>query len=436
MTSTASASTESGTDTQPIYIRGASRAGVVLREPSGHIIHLLNASNVVFEDLTLQGPAVDSGTTSSSEGFRFWDGDPHRRVTIRRVTARGVDKGVVSDAGLQEILVYDCTFAGNNVWTQPFLDSNISWNDDGIRVPGQGNAVFNNTLSGFGDSFAINDGVLNAGVHFYRNDVRWTDDDAFEGDYGYRNITFYDNRIENSMTLVSFDPLNGGPAFVFRNFAINTGRSPYKFNNTNSGQFIYNNTVVRTNGTGNGSGGPWGWVQFNNGDQRAWGYRNNILVYQGTGNVLVMEAGGNNPIDFTNNAWYPNNEVWWSNSGGSFTSMADARANLPSTTPVFSTSTQRHQNDVISDADPFIVSISLGSTYLNQVTTLYSPFLAAGTSPRGAGVAIPGITDGFGGSAPDMGAMITGIPAPTWGDRGAGPADNVPPLPPTNLIAR
>jgi hypothetical protein len=124
---------------------------------------------------------------------------------------RGVDKGVVADHGLQEILVYDCTLIGNNVWTQPFLETNLSWNDDGIRVPGQGNAVFNNTLSGFGDSFAVNDGVVNAGVHFYRNDVRYTCDDAYEGDYGFRNMTFYDNRIENSMTLASFDPINGGP---------------------------------------------------------------------------------------------------------------------------------------------------------------------------------------------------------------------------------
>ena len=424
----------SGTDAQPIYIRGATRNGVILRDTAGQVLYMMNASNIVLEDLTLEGSGVDSGTNSSSEGIKFWSGALQQRVTIRRVTMRGVDKGVLADKDLRQILVYDCTFTGNNVWIQSFLETNTAWDDDGIRVPGQGNAVFNNTLAGFGDSFAVNDGVISAGVHFYRNDVRWTCDDGFEGDYGFRNITFYDNRIHNSMTLVSFDPIRGGPAFVFRNISINVGRSPFKFNNTNTGHFIYNNTVVRTNGYG--SGLDWGWNQSNNGDQRAWGFRNNIVIYRGTGNLMAMEASGQDPIDFTNNAFYPDRAVWWSNSGGSYSSMAAARVGLPQTTPVFGTSTMRHQNDVISDSDPFIVGVALGGTYLTQVTTFYTPFLAAGTAPRGAGVAIPGVTDGFSGSAPDMGAMITGIPAPIWGDRSTGPPDVVPPLPPANVIAR
>ena len=36
---------------------------------------------------------------------------------------------------------------------------------------------------------------------------------------------------------------------------------------------------------------------------------------------------------------------------------------------------------------------------------------------RGKGVAIPGVTDGFSGEAPDIGAIITGRPVPQYGDR-------------------
>jgi hypothetical protein len=424
----------SGTPSQPITIRGATRAGVVLRDPTNRVIYLFNSSDVVIEDMTLEGSGVDSGTNSSSEGIRFWAGPNQERVTIRRVTMLGVDKAVVADRDVRQLLVYDCRFAGNNLWTQPFLETNTSWDDDGVRVPGQGNAVFNNTMSGFGDTFAVNDGVQDVAIHFYRNDILWTCDDGFEGDYGYRNITFYDNRIHNSMTLASFDPIRGGPAFVFRNVAINTGRSPFKLNNTNSGHFFYNNTVVRTNGYGSGEG--WGWNQSNNGAQRAWGYCNNILIYRGTGNLMAMESGGNDPIDFTHNAWYPDRSVWWTSSGGSYSSMSAARAGLPSTTPVFGTSTRRHENDVISDADPFIVDVVLGATYLTQVTTLYAPFVGDGTTPRSAGMPVPGITDGFSGSAPDMGAMITGIQAPAWGDRSTGAPDTVPPSAPLNLRPR
>jgi hypothetical protein len=426
-----------GTDAQPIYIRGESRDGVVLRAAQDNVLKLMNAQNVIIENMTLQGSGVDSGKNASSEGVRFWDTFTQEKITIRRVTMRGVDKGVVTDGILRSLLVYDCTLMGNNVWDQSFLETGIGWNDDGVRCPGQGNAVFNNTLSGFGDSFAMNDGVQSAGVHFYRNVILWTCDDSYEGDYGYRNLTFYDNHIENAMTLASFDALYGGPAYVFRNVAINIGRGPYKLNSPNSGLFIYNNTLVRTNGMPNSSGDNWGWTQFNNGSQIAWAYRNNILIYRGTGNPLKMESTGNNPIDFTNNAWYPDGQIWWSNSGGSYTSLASTYAGLPATTPVFGTSTHRHQDDLISESNPFTTNIVLGSDYLTKITTFYTPTLASGSAPRGKGVAIPGVTDGFTGSAPDMGAVITGLGAPTWGDRDTGgTADTTPPAPPANLQAR
>jgi hypothetical protein len=99
--------------------------------------------------------------------------------------------------------------------------------------------------------------------------------------------------------------------------------------------------------------------------------------------------------------------------------MAQARSRLGATKPVFSGSTKRHEGCVISQSDPFVEDIKLGDNYLKRITRLYAPVLSDGTAPRGSGVAIPGITDGFSGQAPDMGAMITGVKAPTWGDRSA-----------------
>src|SRR5439155_18100680 len=126
---------------------------------------------------------------------------PQRRVTIRQITIDGVDMGIVASNSTQQLLVYDNTLIGNNVWDKEFLESNRTWNDDGIRVPGQGNAVFNNTLTGFGDSLAMNDGVENVGIHFYRNVISWTGDDAFECHYGVRNVRSYGNPGHNRTTL-------------------------------------------------------------------------------------------------------------------------------------------------------------------------------------------------------------------------------------------
>jgi hypothetical protein len=250
-------------------------------------------------------------------------------------------------------------------------------------------------------------------VYFYRNRVTMTGDDAFEGDYSTRNIGFYDNFITNSATFVSLDPLYSGPLYAFRNIAINTFRGPFKLNNTNTGFLFYNNTIVRTEGSTG-----WGWVQFNNGELRNWSYRNNLLVYLGdTGSLLAVESGGCDPIDFTHNAWYPDGAIWWSGSGASYGSLTEAIAGAgqPATTPVFGDSTLRHEHDVVSEENPFASPVTLGADHLTLVTTNEPPALADGVAASGAGVAIPNVTDGFAGAAPDIGAIIEGRPPPQYG---------------------
>ena len=430
---------KSGNDLQPIYIRGQSRRGTILEDRSGTILNLDACSHVIVENLALQGSGVDAGVKPASTGIFFWGGwagsKIKENVTIRNVTIAGVDRGVDVNTEIKQMLVYDNELLGNNRWDQDFyayggsgapgsgdgipdVDQNLFWNDDGIRLTGQGNAAFNNTISGFGDALAVEKGYQSIGVHFYRNDIRMSGDDALEGDYGSRNITFYDNRVHNAMTLVSLDPLWGGPFIAARNIGINIGRQPYKLNNTNTGMFFYNNTVVRTT---NPNKGAWGWEQPNNGPLRAWGYQNNILIYRGQGDgLLAMEPATQNPVDFTHNSWYPDGRVWWTRSGGSFRSLSAAAAALPATSPVFSGSAQRHEADQIAPANPFAAEIVLGATHRTEITAPYVPTLAPGMTPKNSGTPIVGITDGFSGTAPDRGAIISGRDIPVWGDRSAG----------------
>lgn len=404
----------SGTVDRPIYIRGESRNGVTLRDTTGRVLYLVGASDVVIENLTLEGSGTDSGTAARSVGIQMWSEYTPKRVTLRNLLIRKVDQGIVGSGRMEQFLIYDNTLVGNNVFDKETIESNASWNDDGIRVPGIGHAVFNNTLAGFGDALAVSARVNNVAVHFYRNRVLFTCDDAFEGDYAVRNVTFYDNRVQNSMTLASFDPLYGGPAFVFRNSAINVGRQPYKLNSKNTGMFFYNNTVVRIPGYRGGR--EWGWVQPDNGSLRGWGYRNNLLHFAGP-KLLAIESTGNNPIDFTHNGWYPDARVMWTKSGGSFSSIQSARTRLPDTEPVFGDSRRRHDGDVIAEANPFETAIRFPSSYDDPVLPLYEPKLAPGSRLRGAGAIIPGVTDSFAGGAPDIGAVITGRPIPVVGDR-------------------
>ncbi|MEM6994678.1 MAG: right-handed parallel beta-helix repeat-containing protein, partial [Myxococcota bacterium] len=326
------------------------------------------------------------------------------------VTMNGIDQGVVASGTVLSMLIYDCILRGNNPWDAAFIESNLTWNDDGLRIPGEGNCAFDNTISGFGDTCAVQDGVFSAAVFFYRNRIEMTGDDACEGDYSTRNFAFYDNHVSNCATALSLDPVWGGPLYFFRNIVVNTTRGPFKLNNTNSGFMIYNNTIVRTDGL---SG--WAWAQPNNGALVGWSYRNNLLLFAADGNLLALESSGNDPVDFTNNAWFPDGSVWWTNSGGSYGSLQEARDGLEPTVPLFGESTERHAADVLLEAEPFVDPVPLGADHLTEVTSLFVPTLADGSVAQGGGVAIDNVTDGFSGAAPDIGAVIAGRPLPEWG---------------------
>ena len=409
-----------GTAGSPIYIRGATREGTILHDTTGTVLELLDVSDLIVENLTIKGAETDSGTSSNSVGIAFGTASSTQlRVTIRDCTIHGVDKGIVASDEIQQALVYNNVLVGNNAWTGAMLSTSITWNDDGIRVPGSGNCVFQNTLHCFGDSlsFAQHSGgdteTENIGIHFYRNEIRKSCDDMVEGDHAHRNCTVYDNRGHNVMTMLSLDPLYGGPFLYARNIAINIGRSPYKFNSQNSGHFVYNNTYVRTNGAANHT--DWGWVQYSNGAQEYWGYRNNIGVYVGTGDPFAFESAGNTSLDFTHNSWYPNGDFWWTNSGGTRTSLA-ATSSLSAVTAVFSGATTRHANDNITVSSPWTAAVTVGADYLTAVSSTYTPTVSTGDNAKNSGIAIPNITDGFSGAAPDRGAVIAGRQVPVYGN--------------------
>lgn len=413
-----------------IYIRGASRQNTILVDTTGTVLELLNTGYVVIENLTLRGSQTDSGTSASSRGVLFNSGFSPVQVTVRNCTITGVDVGIGADAEITQCLIYHNILTGNNLWTRQTtpgiydIDTNLTWNDDGCRIPGFGNCAWNNTISGFGDAMSYSQasggvGLAEAcGVHFYRNDVLFTCDDATEVDDGIRNLTFYDNRIWNSMTFVSLDPIFGGPFLAARNISINTGRSPMKWNSQNSGHFFYNNTIVETTKKyyfDNPSDlAESGWYQANNGAQTYYGFRNNVLVYRGLGTSTIwLDSTGHTPVDFDYNSWYPDSNFHW---GSNFANLATAYAGLGATTPIFSGHTKRHEQDNITVSNPWTSTVTLGSDYHTQVTTAYTPALSGGSAPKNSGVSIPGVTDGFTGGSPDRGAIIAGRPVPIYGN--------------------
>jgi hypothetical protein len=430
---TALSITRSGTQAQPIYIRGASRQSVIFtRTSSGTFFSAgANIADVVLENFTIQGDGIDSGTAASGRIFQSSDAFSHTRITLRDTAATGIDRGVYL-YNCSQCLVYDNNWTGNNLWqTTPtnFLGSNLTWNDDGINMSGTGNCAFNNTIKGFGDTFAyakhsgdfVQDG--NIATHYYRNDIRNSCDDAIEVDHARRNCTWYDNRCHNTINCDSIDPLYGGPWISARNVYINTYRSvTHKWNDQNTGQFLYNNTILNA-GLTSGSGDVAGWLQANNGDQQSYGYRNNLHVYRGAGTHMVwLESPGHDTVDWTHNSWYPDRKFRMELSPSTdWANLAAAKVGVNNTTPIFSGTTRRLENDNITASNPWTDTITLGATGATEVTATYRPTLGPTDVAKNSGIAIPGITDGFGGDAPDRGAVIEGRDLVTYGDRSSGP---------------
>src|SRR6185436_18610311 len=112
------------------------------------------------------------------------------------------------------------------------------------------------------------------------------------------------------------------------------------------------------------------------------------------------------------NAHFPNRQIQW---GGVYANLAAAQSGLSNTTPIFSGTNRRMLNDVITINNPWTTTLTLGANSSVEVTDTVTPILASGNAAKNGGVAIPNITDGFTGAAPDIGALIAGRAIPLWG---------------------
>ena len=92
------------------------------------------------------------------------------------------------------------------------------------------------------------------------------------------------------------------------------------------------------------------------------------------------------------------------------------------TLDAYQQATKQDQHSVLVDYDIFMKVTKLDAKDLATVQRLYKAQdfdfrLKPGSSAIDKGIAIPNVTDGFTGQAPDLGALEVGKPLPTWGPR-------------------
>lgn len=405
--------TSPGTAANPVTIRGASRAGVTIddtsSQPTFDILLSLSGSYCTIENITFLGSGTDGGADAPSQAISWSGGNGMTKNywTIRHCTFDGFDRAIKTYEPIKGLLVYDCEFLGNNPYQVTVDDTGAGWNDDGCDISGHGNCVWNCTFEGHGDVIkmglggsqsAFADSMRSRANYVHHCWIKWSADDGCEFDESAGNVGFYDNIVTNSADSFSCDGIYGGPVVVVRNLFINHIRYPLKLTSVSQGVRVYNNTFVETTKK---SGHDYGYLQATGSTNYGLDWRNNLLTYRGSGALIHANSSTSLPnFDAANNAWYASNQgIQWATSLGSYASVAAAKTGMA---PVM-------RNDIVlSSSDPFASAITLGASYTTQYTGHVDATLAAGNSARNAGMALPGVTDGFTGAAPDIGCEISG----------------------------
>ncbi len=369
----------SGTEKAPIVLRGRTRSGAVLSSSADYTLSI-GGSHVIVEQLTITGRAWAMRITNATD------------VTVRRTRIEGVQYGINASGGAnRNFTICDNRLAGTGVtWPD---HSSKTWNFEGIVVTGTGHVICHNTVEGFGDALGLSQhtAIPNRAIDFYGNDVLWGGDDGIELDFSERNVRAWDNRFGNVGMGISFQPIWGGPVYVFRNVIYNTAHAPYKLNQEPSGFHIMHNTAIRPGAAWNQYGGRVSNFSF----------FNNLTI--GTEHAVYMQPALHGAqIDY--NGWAPD---------GKFTMNAKWQdfAELHSGSPF-------ENHGVLLKHPIFARPVPVPKDPSSRMSVPEALELDGKSNAVDAGVRLPNINDDFTGRAPDLGAVERGVPPPQYGVRG------------------
>jgi hypothetical protein len=309
-------------------------------------------------------------------------------------------------------LIRGCTFAvndlgigikrdsGRNLIEQnEFYDTVFDWPWDAVKAgsgletggvrfydpaTGRGNVIRGNTFHDYFDGFGVCPDATAAVTNetdVYENTLYNIGDDGMEADGQCSNLRVWGNTFHDVLIGISFAPVYTGPVYAIRNLVYNTGAGnnsysggPFKFNSgyaASGTMYLFHNTAAAELPGNNGlyikSPGAWDLIYA----------RNNI--WSGT-DYAIDNYNTAQPVDLDyDDLWRetPGDLVVWDSAHyatlGAFTSGTGQEVHGLSAAPGFMG----------------------GGDYT----------LAAGSDLIDEGEFIPGINDGYSGTAPDIGAF-------------------------------
>jgi hypothetical protein len=386
----------SGTARDPIVVRGRSRTRSVIDGGGCADCNVLETygSHVHVEHLTLRnGLRGLKNQGAGTTGF-----------VVRHVRILDTVLGIGVRARSVDSYICDNLLRGRLRWPRTYAsDGGAHSSDEGIVVWGAGHVVCHNDIGGYGDALNVGDGDRSDDL--YGNEVRWSYDNAVELDFGEGNLRLVGNRFENSYSPISAQPVTSGPAYIVRNVVLNMADEPLKFHANGSGadaaepsgMLVWNNTFVSPVAA---------LLMQTPAVAHFFELRNNVFIGPPPGvsrfwPSTVEWSGGIDHGVFARDGYWPD---------GRFKFGARRFANLAAV-----------RRGGIERG-----SVLLGRRALAHVAPLrgyrrllrpLDASLAPGSRAIDRGARLPGVTNGFAGRAPDLGALERGRRAPRFGIR-------------------
>lgn len=417
--------TASGTPEKPIVIKAAGDGEVIFDGDGAHNLFNLEAANYnYFDGITVRNTNVafllGIKNIVGASGFTL-------------VNSRVYDVGrVVQDdwAGSKDFYIANNVFLGRHnperitswigaaVWEKYGEFPALITSEYAVKVYGQGHVVAHNYVANFHD--AIDNATYGnpsdvpeqqgASIDFYGNDMYNNADNCIELDGGVHNMRAFDNRCVNTAQLAySTQTIFGGPAYIYRNVSYNnTSSGALKLLDNPAGVLVYNNTFI----TSGGAMGPMANLHL----------RNNLFVSDGWKKPLFQVKTFTNysSSDYNGFGAYPVPCTFSWNSPA-FGIESDYKTPLISrcfdSLAAYQQATGQDKHSITVGLDAFR---NVKPTDESDPRKLYDPEnmdfrLKPGSAAIDAGIELSGITDGFKGRAPDLGAYETGAAPPHYG---------------------
>src|SRR5262245_46149306 len=440
--------TADGTAERPIVIKAAGDGDVIIDGRNNFNLFNVKAADYnYFEGLTFRNTQI-----AIWAGTQFIAGS--KGLTVKRCRFEDVGMGVFTNySGSSDFYIADSVFLGRNDskhligWNGPFWQQfeNVEGQEyppvmksyTGIRLYGPGHVVSPNYVAHFHDSIDTEMYGMPDGSHpidgpnypprefwdrrpnaidIIDNYLSNAHDNTIEMDGSMHNIRVMRNMLINSASHpMSTQPSTGGPIYFIRNVVYHAPGGSTRLTAGSPGVFFYNNTILTETSGGASANVHW---------------RNNLMLGENAVPATFSVNTNTNYSSSDYNGFRLNGgkEAFRWNSPPANVPMvpADGTAKLEervfATLEAYQQATKQDQHSVLVDYDIFMKVTKLDAKDLATVQRLYKAEdfdfrIKPGSSAVDRGIAIPNVTDGFSGQAPDLGALEAGKPVPIYGPR-------------------